>query len=247
MRTKRTITADDARLIEDENGLERGSFAFNRPATMAEAIYLDQVQPITHFAVTVELLPGSLALVIPPLGVALPASRATIKDVQALWVLACLARDKTIVGPPLNEGLVLVVTHPTIYGTRASFSLPADAIRTISAQDQRPDLLLPKFDFVPPTEFEESSPGLFIRDLTVRRVISGASLSFQGVTTFQHHSPESVFEAIANSRARVLKPMSGGQLDCLPTEWLKRELNACGEPWKRIGQRAGRMSNMHSL
>ncbi len=196
MRTKRTITTDDARLIEDENGLERGSFAFDRPATLAETIYLDRVQPITPFAITVELLPGSSAVVIPALPEILPSNATTIREVQALWVLVCYARDRTIVGPPINEGLMLVVTHPTTFGTSASFSLPAEAIRTISAQDQRSDLLLPKFENVPPTEFEESSPGLFIQDLTIRRIFSEASISFQGVTTLLHHTPNRILEAI---------------------------------------------------
>jgi hypothetical protein len=213
MWTKRTITPDDARLVEDENGLERGTVAYNRPASLAEVIYLDRVQPITPFAITVEILPGSPAVVIPALPEDLPSSASTKEEVQALWLLVCHARDGTIVETPIEEGLMLVVTHPTIYGTLASFSLPADAIRTISAQDSRSDLLLPKFESVPPTEFEESSPGLFIRDLTVRRVFTEASLGFQGVTTFRHHPPQSLFEAIANTRARSWKSKEKGQLD----------------------------------
>ena len=196
MLTKRTITPDEARLIEVENGLERGSFTSNRPATMAEAIYLDRVQPITPFAITVEMLPGSPALVIPALPEALPSSASTLDEVQALWASACLARGGTIVGAPIDEGVTLVVSHPTPYGTTASFSLPAEAIQTISAQDQRSDLLLPRFELVPPTEFEESSPGLFIRDLTVRRVFSESTLSFQGITTFKHYSPQSILKSV---------------------------------------------------
>lgn len=57
------ITEEDARLIEAENGLEPRSFACDRKATPAEAVYL-QLKPLTPLAFQIETLSGLNHLVI---------------------------------------------------------------------------------------------------------------------------------------------------------------------------------------
>jgi len=217
------ITEEEARLIEAENGLEPRSFACDRKATPAEAVYL-QLKPLTPLAFQIETLSGLNHLVIldfpeldseehHPVGVNSPKTwdpylgdkdQRVKEKVNAGWAALCAAREgglKEVMG----EDLHLIITGATTYeGLRYSRTYVGGMIRGVFAQDSRAALLEPEFIELPPEGEGMPSPGLGIVKLRISRVVIAQSVLFQGATSFNNYDAAGI-KVVADSMKSKLK------------------------------------------
>ena len=224
---KAMISKEEATAIEAENGLELGSFAYDRKASPAEAVYL-QVKPLTPLAFHIEPLAGLHHLVIldfpeledgeenPILGVNskktwdpyLGDKDPRVKDprvkekVASWWAGLCATRDRGL-REQMAEDMSLVITGATLFeGLRYSRNYSGSVIRGVFAQDSRAILLEPEFVELPPEGEGEPSPGLGIQKLRMARIVIAQSVLFQGCTTFANHDAAGILQVADASRPK---------------------------------------------
>ncbi len=166
---QRDIAAADAALIEDENDLCAGSIAFDRPATDAEAMYLDMVEPaptLAFHAIGV----GSLVSLYVVRANPQYKEQGYFEKTRGLLEM-CRSRQRCT---QEAEALALVLT---ISGKGPDcmpamrVSIGQGGIGAIFSWAPRRLLLLPQFMDVPPTIYEEQSPGRCMYGLAVKSII----------------------------------------------------------------------------
>lgn len=217
------LTIEDARIIEQENGLEPGSFAGNREATPPEAIYLG-LKPLTPLAFQVHAFPGVCHLYI----VEFP-SRPGDQEHEFLGVNAKHnwdpfqgdregnTRDQVgILSSALNiarigglrealgEDLLVFLTGATQFeGFRSTAMHLASAVENVYVQMGRGVLMAPQFAPLPPAQEGMPSPGLCIQTVRPACVLYTHSILFRGGTTYASHDAAGILQ-VANS----LRPSS---------------------------------------
>lgn len=212
------LTNEDARTIEQENGLEGGSFAGNREATPPEAIYLG-LKPLTPLAFQVEAFPGVCHLYI----VDMP-NRDGEPDPDFLGVNANhkwdpfnghqegSSRDQVgILSSALNiarigglrdlmaEDLLVFLTGATQFeGFRSTAMFLAGNVKNVYVQMGRGVLLGPQFAPMPPAEEGAPSPGLGIASLRASIVLYTHSILFRGGSSYASYDAAGILH-LANS------------------------------------------------
>ena len=184
MMTRRRITADEAALIEREHNLSPGSFAYDRPATEAEDVYLDQVEVCPLLAFLADGAAGKPALYVVNREQGVSVEDFVEKNMNLLRIARARGYD-----PGTLESFALTVTNwgpePDL-SLASSISIHPASIRGIFSNAPRRILLWPTFVDIPPTEFEERSPGRCIRSLQVRTVFRADDLSLQSTWYLNH-------------------------------------------------------------
>ncbi len=190
MSKKHLITKDEATMIEKENALVKGTFAYDRPATAAEIIYLKDVMPISPLSFHLEVLPGIEILVIVE-----PDPGACMESyVEKYSNLVCFARTNAD-SQFSCESFALTISNKFINSKdNYSISVNPNKSRNVFKDAPRKMLLCPTFALIPPTEYEESSPGVYIKDLSVREVLHVNHLILQDLSTLINISLSSVDE-----------------------------------------------------
>ncbi len=194
MKSQRRITADEAAQIEQENNLAPGVIACDRPITEAEENYLDQVDAYPPLAFHATGPAGKIALYLVKRDYRL--SEEDFFD---------QTRDLLIIGRGRSrfmnsrEPLSLCVTN---WGSKPdgssamSTSINSANIGTIFTGAPRCILLLPLFTQIPPTEFEERSPGRCMYGLQVAQIIHVDLISLQGAVSMRHFHIEDIPQLI---------------------------------------------------
>lgn len=186
MKEQRYLAAAEAALIEEENNLRKGTIAADRPATDAEQIYLDKVDayPLLAFHALGAGNQTALYVIRPD---PLLSEEEFLKKSQDL-LSVCRSRTRP---SPDGEPLSLCLTNWGIgheISGPMSISMNPDYIRGIWTRAPRRYLLLPIFTVVPPTEYEERSPGRCMSSLNVSQIHYVDHLMIIGATSFRQYS-----------------------------------------------------------
>lgn len=182
--SQRKITANEAAIIERENNLKPGVIAFDRPATEAEEIYLDQVDACPLLAFHADGSPGRIALYVVRRDHRL-SEEDFIEKTKNLLII-CRARTRFKHG---QEALSLGLVN---WGSKAngasamSIDINSASMGWIFTNMSRRYLLLPTFKVIPPTEFEERSPGRCMHGLLVAQVIHVDLVLLKGASSLRN-------------------------------------------------------------
>ncbi len=176
MAQPRFIKAFEARLIECENGLTPGAIAADRPATEAEIIYLDKAPECTQttFHIISMTCQPALVLIDHP-----PEFLDAIHAAKMNWGLLVFGRHRGMKrgqGDPVALDLACV-SEVGDKSHHFSISVHLSEISNIFHNASRKLTLAPIFTSIPPTEYEDFSPGMCIQSLGVTRIIRAESIS----------------------------------------------------------------------
>ena len=184
----RNITADEAALIEMEKNLRPGVIAYDRPATEAEEIYLDQVDAYPRLAFHAEGASGKIALY-----VVRRDPRVSEEDffekTKDLLIIG-RSRSRFVNGREPLSLFVRTWSSKPDGSSGMRLSINSASIGVIFSDAPRHLLLLPLFTDIPSTEFEERSPGRCMHGLHVAQVIHVDQISLQGAVSMRHFQLE---------------------------------------------------------
>ena len=191
------LTREEARRIEQESGLARGTMSYGRVRSIEEDIYLS-VPPNPMLAVHVDLCAGPALVIFEQVigmetkSYLLGAEHATgedaARDIANTWGGLVTSRQQGLFDF-LEEEVSVVFTGFTDVGQgqRWSWSVAPSNIRSIFSCAPNSMLLCPRFEDCLPEYEGGPSPGKVLSRLGVDRVVFVHSILFQGVTTLLHH------------------------------------------------------------
>lgn len=194
MMSQRRITADEAAIIERENNLKPGSIAFDRPATEAEEIYLDQVDACPRLAFHADGAARRIALYVVRRDPRV--SEEVFFDRTKDLLIIGRSRFRFLNGREPLSLFVRTWSSKPDGSSGMRLSINSASIGVISSDAPRNILLLPLFTDIPPTEFEERSPGRCMHGLHVAQVIHVDEISLQGTVSRRHFQIEDLDELV---------------------------------------------------
>jgi len=185
---QRNITADEAALIETEKNLRPGVIAYDRPATEAEEIYLDQVDAYPRLAFHADGAAGKIALYVVQRDPRVPEEDFFEKTKNLLIIGR--SRPRFMNGREPLSLFVRTWSSKPDGSTGMRLSINSASVGGIFSDAPRHILLLPLFSDIPPTEFEERSPGRCMHGLAVGQVIHVDQISLEGAVSMRHFQIE---------------------------------------------------------
>ncbi len=184
----RNITADEATLIETENNLRPGVIAYDRPATEAEEIYLDQVDAYPRLAFHADGVAGKIALYVVRRDPRV-LEEDFLEKTKDLLIIG-RSRFRFLNGREPLSIFVRTWSSKPDGSSGMRLSINSASIGGIFSDAPRHILLLPLFTGIPPTEFEARSPGRCMHGLHVGQVIDVDEISLQGAVSMRHFQIE---------------------------------------------------------